>query len=780
MSHGTGWAPHAAGPVGRVPIGDGSRWALWDLVELRTAGFPAADIAVLFDPGLAELAAGDDEEKFLAAYAQAVDSFATVARRVASGPRFQEAVTWQNPTMFRDCVAKIAEGTPSRPAHRRRRELKVVSYLQRYALKNDTIGFFGPVGFARVAEDGPALRQQPGPALLARRRVYFEQWAIDAVARRISADPEVLPWLRPRRSAAVSVRDGLARRPHGAPIALTRHEAEIFELCDGSRTAAEIAGFDAVAEAWLEAGLITLEIDARVEDDPEVRLREEVLRIGDATVRDRVLTGVDELIAARDAVAACAGDAARLATAGQRLDEVFERLAGEAASRRGGEAYAGRRVIYEDTVRDVEVRIGPEFLAAAEAPLELLLDSARWLVAEAAQAYRERFDRVFDACLAAGGDSGASAASQAGAPASVPTSVAFGAFLAAATPDLAFSYRELPDLVAALIPEFQRRWATILAVPSGVRRHELRSADLLAAVRAAFPLRELPWSSAVHHCPDIMVAAASTDAVNRGDFLLILGELHLTANTLDARVVLQQHPEPEELTAADARDRRGPRIQPVPAKASSSVNSRVYPPAMRSSDDLFWTLHTRHTGAAGQILPGAGLRVHREQGVLRVRFEDRACWDLLEVLGEIISAAVMNAFKPIGTAGHRPRVTIDRMVIAREAWGFAPGELRWAFEKDAARCYRGAQAWRRAAGLPPRAFYRVAVEDKPLFVDFSSVALVRLLATAVRSAAEEEPDSLVGFTEMLPDLGEHWVRDAAGAAYASELRLVAVDLTERP
>jgi hypothetical protein len=199
---------------------------------------------------------------------------------------------------------------------------------------------------------------------------------------------------------------------------------------------------------------------------------------------------------------------------------------------------------------------------------------------------------------------------------------------------------------------------------------------------------------------------------------------------------------------------------------------------MHAPGDVHWTLHSRNTGAPGDVLPGAALLVERRDGRLVVRESTdtaAAAYDLLDVLGEIVGAAVMNAFKPVPTHGHRPRVSIDRLVIAREAWSFRPDELDWAFRKEAADVYRGLQRWHHAAALPRRAFYRVAGEDKPLYIDFSSVALVKLLAAAVRASAEEDPDALVSFTEMLPDLGEHWVTDAEGAAYTSELRLVLVD-----
>ena len=88
--------------------------------------------------------------------------------------------------------------------------------------------------------------------------------------------------------------------------------------------------------------------------------------------------------------------------------------------------------------------------------------------------------------------------------------------------------------------------------------------------------------------------------------------------------------------------------------------------------------------------------------------------------------------------------------------------------------FLGARNWRLQHRLPERAFYRVPVEDKPTFVDFSSLAYVNILAKAIRRSASTV-DSSITFTEMLPDQSQLWLRDAENHRYTSELRIVAVD-----
>ena len=159
----------------RVPLaGD---WALWRDFALRSTGFGIAGLDVFGAP---------DEQERLA--------------QVARDPRFREAVAWQSREALRGAVDKLAAGGES-PSRRRRRADVVAGYWQRYCAKNDTIGFFGPLGWGRFADDGPAINVRAG-ALQAERVVHLETWAVEALAqrgrrRRAAADGSV-----PRARAA--------------------------------------------------------------------------------------------------------------------------------------------------------------------------------------------------------------------------------------------------------------------------------------------------------------------------------------------------------------------------------------------------------------------------------------------------------------------------------------------------------------------------------------------------------------------------------------------------
>jgi len=157
-------APHLVALAGE--------WALWRDIAVRTAGFPVSGLGVFASP---------DEQAGL--------------RAVACDLLFRTAVTWQNRAAMHNAVAKIAAGAAAPPSRQRQREEVVASYWQRYCAKNDTIGFFGPLAWGRVTDDGPAVQASCGQ-LVSESIVHFEAWAIQALAEAL--DPGLTVFAGPQ------------------------------------------------------------------------------------------------------------------------------------------------------------------------------------------------------------------------------------------------------------------------------------------------------------------------------------------------------------------------------------------------------------------------------------------------------------------------------------------------------------------------------------------------------------------------------------------------------
>jgi hypothetical protein len=770
-----GAADTPAGAWHRVPL-PGTTWSVWRDVCLRSAGFPADMVLAICDDPLARSADldGADPAGPLAydqAYADAAGRLSCAIAGTYADPVFQEAVTWQNPGLAQFLRDHDAGPGAARRSKQRQRELVIANYLQRYCLKNDTIGFFGPVGWASVAPGTAGLVVTPGEQLISRRTTYFEVWAIDKVADAIARQGRVLGWLRPRRTRSVFLAGNVLHRPHRKPVVLTDAELRILHECDGSRTISDVlASVDAPeARALLarlaELGALRVDLKGPMHAWPERLLRDQLDLIADPAARAAALEPVERMIKARDAVAASAGDAVRLRQALSGLAVVFEEVAGSSPTRRPGELYAGRTLVYQDAVRDVRVELGPAVTGALARPLGLMLDSVRWLINEVTAGYRVLFAQLLDREIARAG----------GAP------VPLQRFLTAASPYLLLpkSPWTLTEIAAAGVAELQRRWQEVLGPPQSASRHQV-SADMIAA-RAAelFPGHPVAWSGARQHSPDIMIAAASPGDVQRGNFLLVLGELHVATNTLHGRCLVEQHPDPARLVAAEQADHGGRRIAPIIAKDHPAVTSRTNPPAaLLVPDQVYWSSAVTDSldpPEPATVMPIAAMTVTRRGDDLVVNLmPSGAELDFFEVIGEMMGEVVTNAFQPAARAGHQPRITIDRLVLSREQWVFQVADSGWAFVNDEQERYYLARRWRQEHHLPERVFFRVPVEAKPMAADFRSIVLVNLFAKQVRQT-KAAGYAEYSVSEMLPDLDQLWLADQAGRRYSSELRFVAFD-----
>ena len=213
--------------AGKLPGGELPPAVAERVAEARSAREAVAPMAAEFERG----------------HAAALRRTSSVLRELAASDPLREAVTWQNRQALLtalDPLLAAPEGAP-RASKQRQHESLLASYLQRYCVKNDTIGFFGPVGWAEFVPEGAPLAARPGPALLATRRTYFETWGIEALAAWISGQEAYRPWLRPLRSPTIRVDGTTLHHPVYGSIPVPVADAVALSMCDGARTARDIA-----------------------------------------------------------------------------------------------------------------------------------------------------------------------------------------------------------------------------------------------------------------------------------------------------------------------------------------------------------------------------------------------------------------------------------------------------------------------------------------------------------------------------------------------------------
>ncbi|GAB3489883.1 lantibiotic dehydratase [Amycolatopsis cihanbeyliensis] len=757
-----------------VPL-PGTRWQVWSAGMLRTAGFPAAGLDLLGAPECARVADAHldghtDRDAFLDAFGTAARAVGARLAGVAADPLFREAVSWQNPGAVTALDKLASADVDGRSTSKRREREKIVArYWSRYCGKNDSIGFFGPVCWIGVAEVPDAVHAEPGPGLIRGRVVRLEWWALTAFADSYETDPEVRAWFPLTMQPHHALRDGSLLRPADPPLRLDRAEATLLALCTGDRPACEVARLATadpdsglrketdvylLAERLRRQGLLRWRLDLPYDLTAEDFVRSWIERIDDGDVRARVGAEFRRITAARDRVAAAAGEADLLRAAVAELDTEFHAVTGVSPRQRAGETYAGRALCYEDTERDLDLTIGEPVLAALAGPLDLLLRAARWLTVAIAEAYRDAF-RVLYKELAEELGTG-----------NVPLGELW--FLANG---LVYGVGERP--VDAVMTEFVRRWSTLLGLDSGAgdtSRVELTSAELAEPAARAFPAETPGWSGGRLHSPDLNLCAASLAELRRGEFTAVLGELHAAWLTCSSGFFVDFHPDRAALVDAVHRD-LGHRTVPLYPTDFPMLTARLA--------DLLVGPQDRRVGHApapvwdpARVLPVSGLTVTEQDGELLASDEHGSSWPLVELFGEFLGTFAADAYKLVGSAAHTPRISIDRLVVARETWRTTIEATGLSDVDDYAGRYLAARGLRRELDLPERVFVKVGTEVKPCYLDLTSPVSVSALCTMLRTArVANGPGVPVTITELLPTPEQAWVTDAEGRGYYSELRL---------
>jgi Lantibiotic dehydratase, N terminus len=791
------WAaalPSASPPASETETGAGAgagRWIIADPVVLRRAGFPFAWLDELAWPaaaGAAEALAGADRartpdrrEDFRTEYERGcAEAGAAVLSRFRAEPGLRDMLLVSNDAahdrLVRWMAAVTDPGSGWRKADRSKLDT-LVRYLQRGCAKNDTTSHFGPLAvgrFDRSAASAVSWAEQP-----MRRRVGLSHWAAQVLLEQLAASARAPVAGRPRRSPGAVLRDreltvvefdytcrsgdireAVRVRP---PVVLSPHLALLFELCDGRRSAADMAAQLAGEEDSIRSDLAGLAEIGAVVPGPELCYggHDHLSQITEA------LDGAAE--PARHAAALRAFDRVlqRLAqsSAEERpaaltgLKDLFTAVTGKAAERGPGAFYADRSVFNELCDGGItRIQVGPRIARAAEEDLGavydlFLLRSRLRFAAEhrlLAHWFRERF----------------------GAQAEVPLDRYLAAYLTDLdSPELQTGYVRIEADLDATAAAVERE--LLPPETDGAAAWRLEPGQVAEVLRRHGPAAEPALCD-----PDLMIAATDAAALERGAFQLVVGDLHATEENLSHGL-----------------------FAPFLAAADPGLAARLtghYRDLMRPDEELadVTQLHGNMTFARlplGAIDIEACDRSPRGRDRVRTLMEltVRADGDRLRLRDprsgflRLVGAPLAwlrptrnpfsvfafparsgePALAGMGRA-HLPRVQVGNVVVQRETWRIPAGRLA---AKDKAAGFLRLQEVRAQLALPRRVYARCPGEPKPVFCDLDSPLLVRQLTRMATGAAPAEP---VVLSEMFPDPSGLWLADRDGA-YTAELRFAA-------
>lgn len=761
---------------GRLRLGT-TGWWIWEHFALRSAGFPMRElterIAVDADDTTPDASTSEDnttEDNASADHARVRDL--QRALELACDDRFTMALLWQNPSIVDNVVTPLrrwlhdghARVDSKKERQRlRHRERALASYLQRYYTKNDSIGFFGPVTWGRFADHESPIVMTAHDPLTEQPHVSLEDRAVHRLATEFARDPTIRWHLRPALCAGVRWFGHTVIRPGEAPQRLTGSQSAVLGLVDGQRSAAAIAELlgdldvAAILDSLCERGIVSWGFEVPVDLYAEHDLLRQLDELPDLPAVREARTVLMDVIAARD-LAAGATTPSALAAALRKADECYAARTGEAARRPAGEVARGRGLFVPQSRRAVDVTVSTAMLAELARPLDLVLASARWFCWQIGQLAEQRLREAYRELSTIYG------------PAGVPMDVLLGGTMLNFVRDEAAA--------APVRDELIRRWSSVLRLDAEARVATFRAAELASAVAETFASASPSWYAGRHHSPDIMIAASDLAAIERGDYLFVLGEVHVGMVTCDSGTLNRFAPAPEAIVtpAGAALDDGLARYVPLYHRGMG-VTCRYYPSPETFSDRYYYlsfgARDSERRTPVGCRIDLDSLTVTEEPTGLQVRFPDGTQQPILLVAGELLSLLSESTFAIVPSWAHTPRVVVDKLVIARETWRIPATELTAPRGRGSADSVRQIRDVARRHGLARHCFWRIRPGQKPIYLDLKSPMLVRLLADSVRNAMDES--ATVCFTEMLPGPDQLWLADAHDRRYTSEFRITVAE-----
>ena len=737
-------------------------WRFFSHFVLRSPGLPFRTLDPLRCTASHAAALAGDGDTARATFTREAAQARAALVELAADPAVQEALFLSSPDFWRNNVGKYlrlaAQGRCN--AEMRRIERRLFSYLQRLVAKNETTSAYGPLNYGRMGatqQDAAVhLAYAEGP-LVRRRQVFLAFWAVRALARSISADPELAALLPLRLHPMAEIVPGIGLRlhPSGTVVRLPRQLQRALAAADGHRGAASLlaaagGGDDPAAQATLQQLLDALAAKGALVRAPFVAssclhllgpLRDEVAALPPVPARQRWLDRIDAWQQWCDRMAH-APLAERLQLTAE-ADQRFTAQTGLPAHRGQGEMYADRTLYYEEALGNVAQ------LSFSEAAHETL---------------RRRLQGALDLCAAIGldewrqvralGERCFRALSPDGRPLPMARFVeGVNAHLAA-----------LPELAPA---------PALVRLRDEVRRRAAGPGRTVEVPSACLALD--PGAGARYALPDLFIAAESEQALTEGRFETFLGKVHhhlllpswLTTFVDDAAGL--------ETELRAALDRPG-------------LNQLVGLEVMRRNKGFYAFSGPRITygdepaaSAGVPTLPMRDVTVAFEpDSGLVLRAPGRAAMHLYLTLADHLRHppfAMLTcpwlAQVDVDLGLYTPRITVDGVVVQRARWHVDAAALReTARSTDPWASFAAVARWATALGMPQQVYVKGA-ERKPLFVDFAIPQCHALLL----GLAENAPTLRV--EEMYPGPDALWLNQARGG-FTCELRAAVLRLPELP
>lgn len=721
-------------------------------------------------------------------------------RKLVADERLLESIASSSPPIYMDLV---------RGRWSNRVERQVGSYLQRLSAKNETMSFFGPINYGALdftADGADVSFTWSGAEKLTGRRTHLAAWIVQGISRRVAFDPGIAPWLVLRRKGFSEAPQRKQRRERLGDILLRLGALSADQVRDilASQSTVEVRFGDlAVERGWcsrevverglaIQAGAAPLPSEP---PDPRAVQHEDILpRLVAAADGSLTLARLAETLSLEYATAlkfAQIGCERGLLThqleipaaTGRPLDELIERLAGIPGDRarhhlglldrivelkgRYSQAPAADKVRFNEELRQWTLEHWDVQLQAATQSGPNGPPQQR---GEGHNFYADRLP-LREEC---GGDLRLNVSGDRARELLDESKPALELMARAAIATREASRSAIAQLIGVRTLPF---WKIVAAfsdrpIPFDPTVTAAIAAQIVDPTRAeiSIDVQKLALTPVTNALPlvtsiDLLIGAKDAQAWKRGEYELVLGDVHDTA--LVWGWALQFHEERDRVEAEMLRALGG-LARPIP---------------------IVTALASRRTGLLPAEFPGPVIElggVSAKSAAWRLPFDD------LDVVSDGVTARLMSrslgsevclyngeleslvhtAFslprmRPlrIDLGDHTPCIKIGKAVVQRQQWRMRPEHISGLLEArdDVQRMRAAVKVWDELS-LPEYVFAKFKNERKPILVDPRSPLLLRVFINLLDQRGD------VTLSEMRPGPAELWLENDRQQHHTVELR----------
>lgn len=662
-------------------------------------------------------------------------------------PEVSEAIFISNPTAAQRIQSLVTERYCVNDSRKKQKIRLGWNYAQRFCTKNDTCSFFGPIAWGHFDDDQYDLASivwTPGQRI-SQRETFFESWVAQRLVEKINADcpkPERLPLvLNPGchlHGEVLYYPLDKSRHLSGTILEVVRAIASSDTPCSAEWIAHGMGSkCIPLIDHLIKTGIVQRGFQISPRDTEAFDTQLNALRKAGmpAEFIEKWFNIFKNLESQRKTYAE--GD---LSLRQQALEAMNHSLteAGVSLSRESGKMYVGRYPVYEDCACESIVSFSRALQKQLESDLAPLMKIYQWLSRTCAALLHQAWLDIYQEMLAEKDIKSLSL-------------LGFLQVLKSQQPDIE------QRVIKAVRSILSYAWNPLLTAQKGEELNlgVLQIGQVLNTLYNFCPeSRGFQVFGDSFHSPDFMISANNLDALNRGEYWLVVGETHPSVCTLCQPVA-----EP---------------FCPYTKEIEKLVNALFYrkrvfladSPESYQRSHIDWPLITRYSQL---ILPSGGGCVDPSRrypiGRAKLQLKGKRLYvsdtegafqeDLLCVCSTSLHQILFKLAGDVLPRQDPRRLRVNRTVYKRRTWEFMSDTWPTLKGEDF-EIFMQWHCWQKRHGLPRWVFIKCDSEPKPLFVDFQNPLSFNTMTTALKKA------TIIMVSEMLPGPDGLWLNDARG------------------